>query len=203
MSQDLKQTADKMMKKKGGMRGEVFRLYEEVIKEKHGKEGVEKVEGKLKEIGYPVKLSKFKSLGIESEALSVVVILTIKEVLNWTDEDIFYLGWFAPRYSFIMKMLLRHLSSIDQVFENASKYWKKHYDFGELETIKLDKEKGIAVIRIKGYDFHPVICTYWRGYFTSIVELSVPKSEVKVKENSCIYKGDDYHEFEINWNLKQ
>ena len=178
-----------------------MRIYGEIIREKEGQEGVEKVEKKLEELGYPIKFSKVKSMDWEDEALSTLVLLTMKEVLGWTDEDIFYTGWFAPRNSFIIKVLVRYFVSVEKAFDNAAKYWRKHFNFGELEPVSLDKENRRAVIRVKGYDFHPIICIYWMGYFTSVVELSLPKSKVDIKEVKCVYKGDEYHEFEITWDL--
>ncbi len=203
MVNELDLKAKKLLRRKERVKGEVLRIHGEVIREKHGEEGLKKVEERLKEIGCPLNFSKVKSLEWRKEAESALTLLSAKDVLNWTDEDVFFVGWSAPRKSFIIKVLIKYFTSIEKVFKDAKKYWRKHVDFGSMEPVKLDESKRLAIIRIWDHDFDPIICTYWRGYFTSIVELSIPRSEVKIEEEKCIHKGDKYHEFKINWTPKK
>ncbi len=202
MSEDLKETAKNLIQRKERVKGEVIRVHGETIKEEAGEEGLKKVEERLKEIGCPIEFSKIKPLEWRKEAESALTLLVAKEVLNWDDEKIFYVGWCAPRKSFIIKFLIRYFTSIERVFRDAPKYWRKHVDFGELVPVKIDTQNKFISIRVLNHDFHPVICIYWRGYFTSIAQLSLPKGEVWVEETKCIYRGDEYHQFEINWKNK-
>jgi len=198
MNEEIKKEADKLMEKGGHVKGEVIRIYGEIIKEKEGEEGVKKIEEKLEELGYPMEFSKIKPLEWKRDGLNVLILLLGKEIFNWTDEDIFSIGEAAPKRSFIIKVLVRYFISPLKLFQNSPKYWRRHYDFGRLEPVEF-KEKE-ATIRINDYEVHPIMCLYFKGYFTSLCKFLISKGEIKIEEVKCVYRGDDCHEYKINWS---
>lgn len=195
----LKEIANNLMKIKGNVKGEVLRISAAYIAEKEGEKGVEVIEEKLKELGYSLKFKEIKPLRWYPEALSVLVILVAKDVFNWKNSDIFDMGNSAPKYSFIVKLLLKYLISVEKIFEECPKYWRKHFDFGELEPVEINTKEKYAIIRVKGYKFHPLICLYHAGYFLRLVQLSIRSKKITIKETKCMFKGDPYHQYLIKW----
>lgn len=195
----LKQIADELMQKKGNVRGEVIRVGGDYIRSKKGEEGILNLEGKLKELGYPFHLANIKPLSWYPEGLSVLIIVIAKEIFNWGKDDIFDWGNCAPKTSFLNRMFMKYFISLEKILQESPRYWKAHFDFGELEPGKVDEKKKTAVIRIKGYDFHPLVCSYHAGYFLRILSFSVNSKNTTIKEVKCIYRGDSYHEYLMQW----
>ncbi len=196
----LKQIADELMQKKGNVRGEVFRISESYIREKKGEEGIKAVEEKLEDLGYPFHFSDIKPLGWYQEGLSVLIILATRELFAWTEKDIFDWGNFAPKVSFLNKMFIKYFVSLKRILEESPKYWQTHFDFGELLPVDVDEKERRVVIRVKGYEFDPLICSYHAGYFQRIISFSVRSKHVSVKETKCVHKGDAFHEYLMQWN---
>jgi len=193
------QKVKKLMKVPGNVRGTVFRTHAEYIRYRQGEEGVKAVEKKLKELGYPLKFKEFRHLGWYPEALSVLVIITAKELFNWTKSDIFDMGNSAPKYSFIVRLLMKTFLSIRRCFEETPKYWKKHYDFGVLEPYEINEKEKYVIVRLKEYKFHPIICIYFTGYFLRVTQFVLKNTKITSEETKCMFKGDPYHEFLVKW----
>ncbi len=196
MEETLQQTANRLKEFPGNVKGEVFRTHAEYIKDKKGEEGVRMVEEKMAELGVPIHFSEIKSFEWISEGLSSLTIVVCKEVFNWTDDDIFEMGRFAPKFSFIIKVMIQYLVSIDTLFENAAKYWDKHFDFGFVET-KFEKENNRITIRENGFYTHPLLCVYHSGYFKGLAEFGVKSNNIKV---TCTHQGEDYNEYVVEWD---
>jgi len=196
----LQQSADRLKNFQGNVKGEVFRTHAEYIRQKEGEEGIKKVEKRMEEIGAPLAINKVESFGWISEGMSSLTILTAKEVFSWTDEDVFQMGRFAPRFSFIIKVMIRYLSSLETLIKNIENYWNKHYDFGSLELVEINETEKRAVIREKGVDTHPTICIYHAGYFKGICEFVLTSKNITIEETSCVHEGSEYNEFLITWD---
>ncbi len=184
--------------KKGRVRGDVLSASLKYILEKEGEEELEKIEKALYQHGYPFKIKNSKQFLFYPVQTEVLIALLAKEIFNWTDEDIYEMGIGATKVSFIVKMSFPFFVSTSRLFKGTAHFWKKNYDFGELEPVMIDDEKGIGIIRIKDYDIHPVSCLYNAGYMVGATRL-VFKGDVKIKETKCVHKGDPYHEYVINW----
>ncbi len=200
MEEDLKKEAEKLMQVEGNVKGEVFLTHANFIFQKEGDEGIRRVEKRLEELGYPLKLRKVETGKWYREALSVLTVLTAKEVFGWTDEDIYEMGNTAPKTSFIIKIFIRHLASIEDVLERVGQYWEKHYDFGAIEKSDFNKKERYIIVRVRGYGFHPLLCgPYFKGYLTRIAQFSIKSDNIKTEETACIFKGDLYNEYKITW----
>ena len=195
----LKEEAAKLMQLEGNVRGEVFLDNAAYIKYREGEEGLILVEEKLAELGYPLKFTAFTSLKWYPESLSVLVILVAKEIFNWSEDDLFEMGNSVPKFSFIVKMLMGHFISPKKCFEESPKYWKSHFDFGELEAAEFNEKEKYLKVRVKGYKFHPFICACHAGYFLRIAQFVLQGEKITIKETKCIHKGDPYHEYLISW----
>ncbi len=198
----LQQTADRLKNFPGNVKGEVFRTHADYIKHKEGEEGVKRTEEKMNELGVPIKFSEIKSFEWISEGMSSLTIVVAKELFNWSEEDVFEMGRFAPRASFIIKVMIQYLVSIESILENSEKYWDKHFDFGSLETSFIKGEKAATVrekISPEYRHLHPLTCIYHTGYYTGLCEFTVKSGDVKITETKCVHNGDDYNEFLIEW----
>ncbi len=195
----LQRSADRLKHFPGNVKGEVFRTHAEFVKYKEGEGAVKRLEERMAELGVPVVFDEVKPFGWISEGVSSLVIITAKEVFNWSDEDIFEMGRFAPRVSFIIKIMTQYLISIETLFKNAEKYWHNNYDFGHLEALNFNKEKKQITVREFGLETHPTVCHYHAGYLKGVCEFAVKSDNISVKETDCVHQGAKYHEFLISW----
>lgn len=194
-----KEEIEKLMGVPGNVKGVVFQTHEIYIRYREGKEGVKKLEERLRESGHPLKFKEIRPLEWYPEALSVLVILVAKEVFKWKDSDIFDMGSSAPKYSLIIRMLMRTLLSIKKVFEESPKYWKKHYDFGVFESFEINEKGKYVILRLKEYKLHPIVCIYFCGYFHRIAQYVIKSKKITNEETKCAHRGGPYHEFLIKW----
>jgi len=195
----LKEEANRLMQIKGNSRGEMLRTHAIYISYRKGEEGVKLIEKKMEELGYPLNFEGIRPLSWYPEALSVLVVLLAKDVFRWEDSDIFDMGNSAPKYSFIAKLLMKYFISPKRCFEESPEYWRKHFDFGELETPEFSEREKYLVVRVKGYKFHPIMCNFQAGYFARIAQFIIKDEKIAIEETKCIYKGAPYHEYVISW----
>ncbi len=196
----LQEVAKELIDFPGKTKGEVFHTHAEYIKHKEGEEGLKRVEDKMAELGAPIRFNEVKPFQWIGEGVSSLTIIVAKEVFNWTDEDVFEMGRFAPKVSFIIRVLIQ-FSSTEKVFKEASKYWKRHFDFGSLEPVEFNEEDGYILMRadVGNLKTHPLICIFLGGYFKGIAGLIVKSDKINVKEVSCVHRGDAYHDYLITW----
>ncbi len=188
-----------LMKIPGNVKGSVILADIDYVKIKGGEEAVKKLKKRMKEIGIEFELEKVKPMEMYPEAISVIIVLLAKEILRLDEEGVFDMGKAAVKLSFFIKILTRYFISPKRCFEESPRYWAKHFDFGELEAVEFDEIEKYAVIRIRGYKFHPIMCQYHRGYFLQIAQLVLGEKEVLVEETKCVFRNDPYHEYVISW----
>ncbi len=200
MTEDVKKTAEELMVFKGKVRGEKFRTHAAYINQKEGEEGLRAIEKRLEELGYPFKFDDIRSLDWYPAGYSPLIMILAKDIFGWTDKDIFDMGYSAPKYSFIFKMALRWAISVERMAEESPSYWRKHYDFGEIEAADVDNEKKQVVSKISGFKLHPIMCSYLQGYILRMLQYVIKDGDnAKIKETKCIHKGDPYEEYVIKW----
>lgn len=195
----LKQEAKKLMKIKGNIRGEGILTDVEYVRYRKGEKGVELVEKKLKELSCPLKFKEIQPMGWYPAGLDVLNILVIKEILNWTDKDIFNMGNFAAKVSFLVRMLMKYFISAKKSFEESPKYWSKNFDFGKLEAYEFNEKKKYMTFRLRDYRTHPIMCIDLAGYFLQMARYVVKSEKITIEETKCLFKGDPYHEYLIKW----
>ncbi len=199
VAETLQETVDKLKNFPGNVKGEFIRTHSEYIKYKEGEDGVKKVEERMKELGVEISFDEIKSFEWISEGISSLTIIVAKDLFNWSNKEIFEMGRFAPRVSFIIKVMIQYMVSVDYLFENAEKYWKKHYDFGRIEKVEYNKEEKKIIIREVGFKTHPTVCVYHAGYFKGLAEFAIKSKNITIEETACVHEGADYNEFIIKW----
>ena len=195
MSDEIRQ----LMATEGNVKGEIIRVSLEYIKSKKGPEGLKQVEDRLAELGYPLYLKEIKTFHSYKEANAVLVYVVCRDVFGWNEKEIQLMGEATAKTSFIVRTLLKYFVSIDRILKETPNFWAKHHDFGEMEPVEANEEKKYMVIRVKGYQFHPLACAYHRGYFLTVAKLSIKGKNITIEETKCGHRGDKYHEYKITW----
>jgi len=190
---------EKIIQIKGNVRGAILQSHATFIQNKKGVEGLRAVEEKMAELGYPINLKQIKPGEWYPEALSVLVILTAKDLFGWTEKDIFEMGSLAPKHTFISRILMRYFISMERFMLEVPKHWKKHVDIGELEVVQFDEEKKYIILREKDFKFHPILCIYHAGYYRGITDFIIKSQKISIEEVRCVFKGDPYNEYVIKW----
>ncbi len=197
----LKEKARELMAKEGNIKGETVNFILQYIKQKEGEEGFSQVKEKLGELEVPIDIEKVKSFSLIKESFVALLIITCKELFNWTDEDVFNMGKEEPKNSLIVKLLMKYLVSMEKTFEKAPDFWRKFYDFGYLESVEFNENKKYFILRLHKYDIDPVMCKYLAGFFHTMVSFALREGAVSVEETKCIHKTDEYHEYVIGWGV--
>jgi hypothetical protein len=193
---------EELIKLPGQARGVTLETDLNYIKDKKGPEGAVAWEQELKKMGFPFSLGSIKAIDWYPLGLRALSLLAAKKVFNWQDKEIEDMGNAAPKYSFIVKLLLRYFVTFSKTYEESPTYWKKHYTVGELEANDYSYEKKYAVLKIKDFDIHPIMCSYLKGYFMRMCQLAIKGSKnFKAEETKCIFSGDKYHEILLKWEL--
>jgi len=191
---------EKLIKLPGEVRGAVFLTDLRYVQEKKGQEGVRMLKKKMRDWGSLISYDKTRPINWYPVGLRAVSLLAIKEVFGWQDKEIFELGNAAPKFSLIVKMLMKTFLSIERVFKECPKYWEKHYTKGVLENYKIDTKKKCIILRLKDFNVHPILCPFYAGYFLRIGQYVLRSQKVSIKETKCSFKGEaPYHEYLITW----
>jgi hypothetical protein len=194
-----KEEIEEIKKTKGNVSGEKFYTTFPYLERREKDNEVKQVLDAMKELGYPINLKEINSSKRYPIKISLLLFVVAKDIFNWKDEDIFEMGRYAPKVSFVTRILLRNLVSIRTIFNKAPDTWKNHYDFGSLEAVEIDEEKRHLIVRVKDFNVHPIMCPYHGGYFQAMAEFCIKEKQVNTKETKCIHRGDDYHEYFISW----
>ena len=121
-----KELAKELMEIKGEARGVVFKTDADSILKQKGREGLRRVEKRLKEVDYPIEYGKIKEMDFYPIGLRAVSLLAIKEVFNFSKEDIKKIGTEAPKISFIIKLFTQYFFSLNQLAQKAADIWQRH-----------------------------------------------------------------------------
>lgn len=199
VSQSLKQIADQIMKSSCRVIGVVFETHARYIESREGKSGIDRVENKMKELGYPIKFEEIKAFKYYPVGLADLVILVAKEEFGWTKKDIFDMGSSAPKYSFITKVLMKYFLSLKTLLRQAPKIWERHFTEGEIEAEVYPQQK-YGVVYLKYKVTHPLICSFYAGYILRLFQYVVETKQAYIKETECRFKGDPHHKFVVRWN---
>jgi hypothetical protein len=194
-----KEEIEELKKVEGNVRGDVIKSNAVFIEKKEGKEGIKALEKKMAELGYPLNFDKINSEKWYPVPLSALVIVMTKDLFNWSEKDIFEMGNYVPKFSFLARHVLKYFLSLKRFAKEVPKYWRQHFDFGELEVSELNEEKRYLILRERGYKSHPLICIYHAGYYLGVARFIIKSRKIEIKEIKCVFKGDPYHEYLITW----
>lgn len=190
---------NQLMAISGKARGAIFQTDAECIRSKKGETGLLAVKEELKKIGYQIDYENIRATDWYPVGLRVLSLIAIKKVFNLSDEEIKDMGNEAPKYSFIVKILMKYFLTFPLSYKEAPNYWKKHYTAGILEAPGYDLQVKSYIIRLKDFKIHPILCIYLGGYFMRIGQFVLKGNNFQVEETKCMFRGDPYHEYLIKW----
>jgi hypothetical protein len=189
----------KLKEMPGEVRGVTMQTDANYVLKKIGEEGLAKLQQKTKELGWEIDYKNIKTMAWYPLGQRVISLLAAKEAFGWGDGEIQDMGNSAPKYSFIASTMLRYFLSVSKVFQEAARYWDKHYTIGKLVPVQIDEEKKFAHLKLQDFDINPVFCPYFLGYFLRISQLVVKSEHITAEETKCPSKGDACHEFLMKW----
>ena len=192
-----KEEIDKLLKVKGEVRGVVFQTDGKYVLEKEGEEGLKKLEKRAKELGLPVDYRKGKALDFHPIGLRVISLLLIKDTFGWRDQELWEMGYAAPKTSFMIKILMRFFINLKKFMEKIPLYWVQHYTIGKLEVVKFDEKDKKAIVRQTGLEIHPIFYTYLEGYYNRVIQFVEKNATVELKE--ATFEGEAYHVWTLRW----
>jgi hypothetical protein len=197
--EDLKKEVDRLMSLSGNVKGEILRTTFAYIEMQEGPEGVKKIEDLLAEMGYPFPYASIRPYGWYKESYSISIYLSAILVLGWKQEEIYNLARSVLKLSFLLRLIVKQFVSLRHIFEESTKYWERHLDFGSLVPHEMDEEKKFISVYIKGYAFHPISNVYHAGYIDAIMRLSIRSEEVHVEVVRSVYDGESHTEMRGQW----
>lgn len=193
-----KELVQKLMETKGECRGENIRVDWEYILNREGQKGLEEIEKKMEEVGYPLKYKDIKPMDYYPIGLDAISMLVIKEVFKFDDKDVEEMGASAMKFSMLIKVFFRYFGSLQMIASEIPRMWPKHYTLGILEMPDFSNEKKYIIVKLKNFHVHPIFCTAFKGSYRKVAELIV-NSPAIIEETKCSFRGDEYEEYYVRW----
>ena len=163
-----------MKKYSGEVRGVAILTDAEFVRKKWGVEGLNKIKAVASDLGYPIEYEKIKALAWYPLALRMLSLFIITDTFNMSGEQVEEMGYTAPKFSFLMKWLVKYFASTKMTIDQAPSVWRKHYTIGSLET-QYNEGDNFALVQVKGLAFPEMGIKYLQGYFRRVTEFSVGK----------------------------
>jgi hypothetical protein len=183
----------------GDIRGSAFLSDAENIRHRVGEEDFRKFQKTMEGLGYPIDYANIKAMAWYPIGLRALSFLVLKEFFGWEDVDFRELGDNAPKYSFIVKFMMKFLTSPEAAFSRAPEYWNKYYSVGTLEIGTFDEAERKVILYLRNFKTVPYYCRYLEGFFRRLMQYLRPSDEVRCEERMCEGRGEKYHEFRIFW----
>ncbi|MBD3207938.1 MAG: hypothetical protein GF370_00605 [Candidatus Nealsonbacteria bacterium] len=194
-----KEEIKQIMEKEGETRGVAIKSHADFVIKEEGEEGLKKIEERMQELGQPTDFKKISKMKFYPIGLEVIALLTIKEVFGFDEEKIKEMGSFESKTSLLVRIFMKYFVSIKEAASQVSVMWKKNYTKGELRVEDLNQEEQYVKLELKDFSFHPIHCLTLKGYFSSVVKMIVNSEKITCKETKCIHRGDESHEFLVQW----
>lgn len=198
-----KQEFDELMKIKGEVKGLVLKPPFTFVLKEEGEEGLKKLEDTITKLGYPIKHEEISEGNYYPVGLKAVTLTIMKRLFNYDDKKFRELGKFSAKLPMLVRFLFRYFISIDKLEKDPSvikKIFPYHslFSFGDLILSEVNKEKRYLILRLVGFDFHPLECQPMMGIFSVLFQAVISKP-VTCEETKCNYRGDEHHEFLLKW----
>lgn len=191
----------KINKIKGKTKGSSFKETLGYVQENEGSKGMKLLAKELKKNGLDeiADFKNIKSLKWYPLKSHVALLLIAEEIFKWNESNIFQMGYNAAKRSIILKILIKYFTSIEKAAKKSGEYWRKIYSVGDFSVGKLDIKNKEIVLKLENFNTHPITCIAFMGYIKALGKIMLGTKNIKVIEKKCIYKGDAYHEYVINW----
>lgn len=186
------------MEERGEVRGATLSMHWKYVEKRWGEKGLEKVEGRMEELGHPLRFREIERMRFYPLGYDVLLLRVIGEQFGFEDGDFEKMGEQEIKFSFFLRVFLHHFTSLSLIAEQAPKMLGEHYTRGEMEVLKADREQRKIVIRVGDFEVDPLYDEMFQGYFRGLLRMLLRK-EGEVKETECMFEGDDFHRFVIEW----
>ncbi|MEX0910085.1 MAG: hypothetical protein WDZ75_02190 [Candidatus Paceibacterota bacterium] len=114
----------------------------------------------------PPSIDSLRRYSISSE---VALLMAVYDELNWTIAEIKELGRNIPRVSLLVKFFLKYFTTLEASTDQAKMYWRRHYNFGELEVTSSELAEGNYIVEIEGFEMPPLYSEFLCGYLETMV----------------------------------
>ncbi len=196
----LEKRAIEMMAIKGNEKGHNYMAILDYIRKEKGNEGIDAIKRRLRELGCNLNIDAIENQEWYPVGVLNLIIVVAREQFDWSDDDIFKMGYFSTTLSFSVKIFSKYFISLTKFLSMLSNIYNKLYDFGKLEVIEVNTENKYYIIKLERYGkFPPETCIYFMGAFKKTTELVVKGKDVKVQETECTHKGSNHHQYRISW----
>lgn len=195
-----KKEAGELIKTKGRVIGSVIRSDIKFILRKGGEDGLKMIEKEIEKLGYPLKLNEIKTTEFYPIGLKALFLVVTKNVFDFSDEGMREMGRELPKFPSVMRFFMKLFSLNEKLFfQRVAPFWKKFVTIGEIVVPVFDEENKRVIATLKDFNIHPVFCPYIEGIFSVLVKIATGSDKVTCKETKCPFKGDEFHEFLIEY----
>ena len=198
-----KEDLDKLKTIKGEVRGISLKRYGEYILKEKEEAGLKKVEEAMADIGCPLKYREIKQTNFYPLWYNVLTFLAIKKLFNFDDKKFQEMGRFCFKSPLLIKLLAKYLVSFDKAVKSVHNMWSVYFTVGRLSVTDYSQKERYVIVSLKDYPLYPtefprIHCQYLTGYFPSVLQMVVGVKATG-KEIKCVYRGDEDHQFLLNW----
>lgn len=193
-----KEEMDKWMNIEGKMMGDTIITKAEFVLTKKGEHGLKQIEEALKKAGHPVDYLRLEKLKLYPVGLEIAILVGMKRIFGFTDEDFREMGRIEAKLAIIMRLFMRYFVSLERIAKEAPKIWERVYTIGNLKISELNKKEKYLKIKLTDFPLTPILCRAHEGWFAELIHVVINKP-VSCREIKCTFKGDEYHEFKVEW----
>ncbi len=201
VTENIKEVINNLESTSQKVRGEMIIDHINYIKKKEGSGGLEKLKQKLGDLNIQLNLENISAEEWISNDVSSKIIIVAHHMFYWSEEDVFEMGYSAPRFPIGIRVLVQTVMSSQKMFKEFPIYWKSIFNFGKLEPVEFNEELQQARLQIKEIKtIHPLLYQYMQGYLKGLGEFIFPGKIITLKQSKCVFNGDNYDEYIIHWN---
>ncbi len=194
-----KKEFQEIVKLDGQVRGAALNTDAACIRSQEGREGLRRVEERFRILGYPLEYRHIKDMGWYPISLRVLSLCAVRDVFRLDESDMKKMGDTAPKFSFMVKVFMKFTDLRDVAPDSIPGYWRMHYSIGDMRVGEINEHKGYVTFQLENFRVHPVLCSYFEGYFRRLLQFGFVNEQLGSLETKCVHRGDAFHEYRINW----
>ena len=191
--------AKRLMAVKAQTRGINMKNGATFIVKEEGPEGVKKMEKALKELGFPLKFDKVRSMDFYPAGYLPVFFLLTKKLFGWDDQKIRELCGFAVSASLVVRIYMKFFHSVEKMIKKAPEIWREYFTAGELEFLEHNFKEKYSLVEVRNFDLDKSFCVCMEGFLENITKLTINSKEVHCREIACTFDHYSSHKFLIKW----
>lgn len=200
MEQPLtKESAKKLLEIKGEVRGATIKGDWSFVLEREGREGLEKLEKRMAELGCPLKYEGIKVADFYPIGCGAISVQLIHDLFGYKDKETQEMGASQFKFSLFLRIVMRYFAHPSLFTEEIPRIWRRNYTIGNLSVAKINEKEKYMILVLKDFKIHPHFCIAFKGAFSAGTKLATRSNSVSCQETKCIFKGDEFCEFLLRW----